>query len=191
MRVLFLNYEFPPIGGGGANANAYLFRAFAKSPKLQIDCVTSTMAARDEQVKLADNITLYRLVVGKEQLHYWTQREVLTWLWRADHFVAKLLKQRRYDLCHAFFGFPAGAVAWRRRDDFPYLVSLRGSDVPGFNPRFGLQYLLLKPLFRRIWRGAKSVVANSDGLKLLANRFMPELPISVIPNGIDTTEFTP
>ena len=48
LRVLFLDHEFPPMGGGAANANAYLFREFAKEPSLVVDCVTSTLADKDE-----------------------------------------------------------------------------------------------------------------------------------------------
>lgn len=191
LKILFLNYEYPPIGGGGANANAYLFREFARMPGLRIDCVTSTTAAQDEVVLLADNITLYRLAVGKKQLHYWTQGEVLRWLWRARRQVRRLQHENAYDLCHAFFAFPSGAIAWGERGHCPYLVSLRGSDVPGFNPRFAAQYVVLKPLFRRIWRQAQAVVANSEGLRQLALRLTPELPLQVIPNGIDTSEFFP
>ncbi len=191
MKVLFLNYEYPPIGGGGANANAYLFREFARMPELRIDCVTSTMGTVDEVVAVADNITLHRLAIGKKQLHYWTQGEVLRWLWRARRQVASLQRDHSYDLCHAFFAFPSGAIAWAARGHCPYLVSLRGSDVPGFNPRFAAQYVVLKPLFRRIWRQAQAVVANSEGLRQLAARLTPELPLQAIPNGIDTEEFFP
>ncbi len=191
MRILFFNYEFPPLGGGGANANAYLFREFAKDASLVVDCVTSAWGAADETVALAPNITLHRLAVGKRARHFWTQREVLTYLARAHFKADELLKGRDYDLCHAFFGFPSGLPAWLRRKRLPYLISLRGSDVPGFNPRFTLQYVLLKPLFRRIWRRARFVVANSVGLRALARSFAPELPMEVIPNGIDTAEFFP
>ena len=191
MRILFLNYEFPPIGGGGANANAYLFQHYANNPNLVVDCVTSTLDKQDQVESFAENITLHRLAVGKRDLHFWTQREVLVWLWQARRKVRELVSQHDYDVCHAFFGFPSGLVAWWYRDQFPYVVSLRGSDVPGFNPRFAFQYFFLKPLFRHIWQRSFSVVANSQGLKVLANKFMPELSIGVIPNGIDTQEFKP
>jgi len=191
LRVLFFNYEFPPIGGGGANANAYLFREFARIPELTIDCITSTMNARDEVVPFAPNITLHRLAVGKRDLHFWTQREVLTWLRRAHFKAGELLARHNYDLSHAFFGFPSGMASWLRRWKLPYLVSLRGTDVPGFNPRFAAQYVLLRPLFRRIWKDGRFVVANSVGLRTLARRLTPEMDIPVIPNGIDTEEFSP
>lgn len=191
MRILFFNYEFPPLGGGGANANAYLFREFAKDSRITVDCITSAWGGVDERVTLAPSITLHRLAVGKRARHFWTQREVLTYLTRAHVKAGELLKNHEYDLCHAFFGFPSGLPAWLRRKRLPYLISLRGSDVPGFNPRFTFQYVLLKPLFRRIWRRARFVVANSVGLRALARTFAPELPMEVIPNGIDTAEFFP
>lgn len=189
MRVLFCNYEFPPIGGGGANANAYLFREFAGREDLRVDFITSAAGARDETEEPAPNIRLHRLAVGKSRLHYWTQREVMTFAVRARRKADRLLAAHRYDLGHAFFGFPSGAVLWRQVPPIPYIVSLRGSDVPGFNPRFALQYVVLRPLFRRIWRGAARVVANSAGLAVLARRTAPGLACEVIPNGIDVDEF--
>ena len=49
----------------------------------------------------------------------------------------KMLSQKKYDLYHAIFGFPSGMVPFLIKK-YPYIVSLRGSDVPGFmNPRFG------------------------------------------------------
>lgn len=191
MRILFFNYEFPPLGGGGANANAYLFKELSKIPTLRIDCVTSAWGPDDQTFAFSDNITLHRLAVGKKELHYWTQREVVTYLRRAHGKATELLQHNHYDGCHAFFGFPSGMLGWLRRHQIPYLVSLRGSDVPGFNPRFSLQYLALKPLFRQIWRQASFVVANSVGLRSLAHEFEPSIPIQVIPNGIDTAEFYP
>jgi glycosyltransferase involved in cell wall biosynthesis len=191
MRVLFFNFEYPPIGGGGSNANSYIFREFTACSDLHIDAITSAPGKCDEVVELSPNITLYRLAVGKRDLHYWTQREIMTWLLRAHQLAGQLLQESRYDLCHAFFGFPSGVLAWARRRQLPYLISLRGSDVPGFNPRCTVQYIILKPLFLRIWRQAQIVVANSIGLRQLAGRFEPDLDIAVVPNGIDTSEFTP
>lgn len=191
MKILFINYEYPPIGGGGANANAYMFKEYVGCSELEIDCVTSCMGTEDRVERIGDNITLHRLAIGKSALHYWTQREVLWWLWRGYQRCRELTATHNYDLCHAFFGFPSGAIAYALRARLPYIVSLRGSDVPGFNPRFSRQYVVLKPLFRRIWSAAEAVVANSVGLQQLARQFMPRLPLAVIPNGIDTAEFSP
>lgn len=191
MRILLINYEFPPIGGGGANANHYILRELAGDMDFHVDVVTSSETASDQVVAFSDNIVLHRLNVGKKSLHYWTQREILTFLYRSNSYVKKLMAERSFDLCHAFFGFPSGYIAYRVRKKLPYIVSLRGSDVPGFNERFSLQYILLKPLFRRIWQASKKVIANSRDLSILALKTTPHLPIDIIYNGIDTDEFYP
>ena len=41
LKILMLNYEFPPIGGGGANAHFHLLREYAQDPDLQVDVLTS------------------------------------------------------------------------------------------------------------------------------------------------------
>jgi len=98
-----------------------------------------------------------------------------------------LIAENKFDLIHAFFGIPCGYIAMKL--GLPYIVSLRGSDVPFYNPRFKvLDRIIFQKLSRRIWRNAKKVVANSEGLKTLAKKtFGGE--IEVIPNGIDVDEF--
>jgi glycosyltransferase involved in cell wall biosynthesis len=103
----------------------------------------------------------------------------------------QLLSENSYDLSHAFFAFPTGWLCYKTANHLPYILSLRGSDVPGYNVRLGLDYKLLAGLFRRIWSGASLIAANSRGLCELAKRFMPDLDIAVIPNGVDINCYHP
>lgn len=188
MNVLMLNYEYPPLGGGAGNATYYLLHEFGERDNLTVDLVTSSATGRYEEEHPSDNITIYKLPIRKKSIHYWTMREILSYSIKVHAF----LKKRgihKYDLVHAFFGIPCGGIAWFNRKQMPYIVSLRGSDVPGFNERFSLQYVFLSPLIRHIWREAHAVVANSAGLRDLAHRTAPLLNIHLIPNGIDTRKF--
>ena len=190
MNVLLLNYEYPPLGGGAANATAHLLREFAQDPELNIDLVTSsTGISRVEE--LSERITAHFLDIGKEgNLHYQTNRDLLAYSWRAYRYAKHLAKRTKYDLCHAFFGIPCGYIA--RKLGFPYIVSLRGSDVPFYNERFHYpDRLVFKRLSVRIWSRAAWVVANSAGLRDLALRSAPKQRIEVIYNGVDTTAFQP
>lgn len=191
MRILFFNYEFPPLGGGASTFNDYLFREFAKDPSVVIDCITSSDDHCDKIESFSENITLYRINVRKKNIHFWTQTEVMRYLLGAGKIVSDLLCRNRYDLSHGFAGFPSGFLSWRYRSRMPYLLSLLGSDVPGFNPRLSFQYAVMAPLFRRIWRQATMVVANSIGLRRLALEFQSDQEISIIPGGIDVEQFTP
>ena len=189
-RVLVLNYEFPPLGGGAGNATYYLLKEFAKYPDLEIDLVTSSVDTFRVE-KFAGNITIHFLNIGKRgNLHYQTNQKLLMYSWKSYWYSKKLMEEKEYDLCHAFFGIPCGYVAMMLR--LPYIVSLRGSDVPFYNKRFyWLDKLVFKRLSRKIWCSAQAVVANSQKLKKLALESAPKQSMSIIPNGVDTEQFKP
>jgi len=191
MNVLMLNYEFPPIGGGAGKAHLCMLKEFAGNSSLVIDVLTSAPRPGFTVENFSENITIYKLGVHKKNLHYWRKIEVIEWLLKAQRHYRKLLRENNYDLAHAFFGFPTGWLCYRTANKLPYIISLRGSDVPGYNIRLGLDYKLMAGLFRKIWSGAAAVVANSKGLRKLALEFMPALDIRIIPNGIDKEKFHP
>lgn len=189
--ILLLNYEFPPLGGGAGNATKYLCKEFAHRSDIAVDVITAS-ADSDRIEKYAEHITIYYLDVGKKgkNLHYQTYRQLLTYSWRAYWFSRSRMQKRSYSLVHAFFGIPCGCIAFLLR--LPYIVSIRGSDVPFYNKRFHvLDLLLFSHISRLVWKHAYAVIANSQELKRLAHRTIPDQHISVIPNGVDTGVFVP
>ncbi len=188
MRVLLLNFEYPPIGGGAGYATQNLLREYAKAG-LAVDVITSAWAHKDAVERLGATVRVFRLDVRKRDIHYWRASEVARWTWRAWRLMRRLRQKHRYDAVHAFFTYPCGALAWATR--LPYLVSVRGFDVPGFNARLSWLDALNTPLVRAVWRGADAVVANSEGLKALALKTAPTQRIDVVYNGINTQEFFP
>ena len=191
IKILMLNCEFPPIGGGAATATWYLLKEFSKIKNIYVDLITSSPSNEFQLEAVEEHINIHKLPIGKHAFHYWTQMELLKYSWRSYNYIKKALKENEYDLCHAFFGIPCGAIAQRFKKNLPYIVSLRGSDVPGFNPRFAIQYKIFKTLINKIWSDARAVVANSQGLKELALRTRLNQDIIVIPNGVDTEKFHP
>lgn len=190
IRLLMLNYEFPPLGGGAANANYYLLREFAEREELTVDLVTSSVDHYRLE-SFAERIRVHYLDIGKRgNLHYQTMKDLLSYSARARGYCRKLCKLSDFDLIHAFFGIPCGYLA--QKLSLPYIVSLRGSDVPFYNKRFYyLDKFLFKRMSRVVWQGASSVVANSNGLRQLAHETSPEQSIEIIFNGVDTELFCP
>jgi len=94
-------------------------------------------------------------------------------------------------LVHAFFGLPTGWLCYATADRMPYIISFRGSDVPGKHARLQLEYKILGPLLKRIWSKAAGLVACSEGLKKRALQFLPLVDIDIIPNGVDLDKFHP
>ncbi|MFH1739052.1 MAG: glycosyltransferase [bacterium] len=191
LSVLALNYEFPPIGGGGATAHQALLHEMIRDGSCRVLLITSGLASHIEEECIDPFLTIRRIPVGKRDLRYWRRCEVLRYILGAYREAQKALEHNTYDVCHAFFGIPSGLVAYRLRRLLPYVLSLRGSDVPGYNQRFTLDHRLLRPLVRRSWLSAAAVVANSGGLRDLAQQAFDAVSIRVIPNGIDTETFKP
>jgi len=191
MNILMLNYEFPPIGGGAAKAHLCLLKQYAGNEDLRVDVLTSAPKPGAVTEKFSENTTVYKVGIHKKQLHYWRRTEVIEWLIRAGFQYRKLLRENKYDLVHAFFGFPTGWLCYRSADKLPYIISLRGSDVPGEHGRLQLDYKILAPVFGAIWKKAAALVACSQGLKDRALRFMPSASIDIIPNGVELDKFYP
>lgn len=195
MRILFLNYEYPPLGGGAGNATEYLMREFSKYPDLSIDIVTSSIDGKYSEESLSGDIRLYRVPIGDKRntLKSQSAGELLRYTKKALALSRELVSKSHYDGIHAFFTIPCGAVAWwiGRTFHIPYIISLRGSDVPGYSKKYTVLYFFLKSFVRSIWRRSAFVVSNSEGLKFLANKTNSSQRIGVIYNGVDTQVFTP
>ena len=191
LNLLMLNYEFPPIGGGAGYAHLAILHQFALNPDLKIDVLTSAPKRGFYKEQLSENITIYKVGVNKKNLHYWRKIEVIEWLIKARHYYRRLLEGNNYNLVHAFFGFPTGWLCYRSAEELPYIISLRGSDVPGEHARLKFDYKIFAPVFRRIWENADAVVACSRGLKNRALKFLPSVLIDVIPNGVDLNLYAP
>ena len=192
MQILMLNYEFPPMGGGGGQAHLALLRQYADRRDLTVDVLTSAPKPGLCTEEFAHNIRIHKVGIHKKDLHLWRRSEILVWLVRAGSLYRRLLRESKYDLVHAFFGFPTGWLCYRTAKRLPYIISLRGSDVPGANARLKLDYKILGPLvFKPIWQKASALVACSKGLKARALQFLPSAQIQVIPNGVDLQRFYP
>jgi len=191
LNLLILNYEFLPIGGGAANAHLCILKRYANRDDLKVDVLTSAPKPGTFCEKFSENITIYKVGLHKKDLHFWRKIEVIEWLFKAKSYYRKLLRENNYDLVHAFFAFPTAYLCYRTANKLPYIISLRGSDVPGQHTRLKLDYKILAPLFAAIWKNAAALVACSEGLKERALHFLPLVSIDVIPNGVDLDRFSP
>ena len=190
MKILIINSEYPPVGGGAGNASAHLARLLAKMGS-EVVVLTSRYDDLPSQ-QVCDGVRLLRGPTSRRYADRSNAFEQVLFILGASVKSLGLLRHFRPDVTLAFFGLPSGAVAWllRRVAGIPYVVSLRGGDVPGFRPYdFWLYHKIAVPWLHLIWRGAAAVVANSRGLYDLARGFDARVPIAIVPNGVDAEEF--
>jgi glycosyltransferase involved in cell wall biosynthesis len=189
-----LNYEFPPIGGGGGHVTRYLGEHFRKAGH-EVYLLTS----RYRDLAAVDNISgihVIRVPVMRKRSDVCAVHEMATYVLSAASKARHLLKKQKFDIVQAFFGIPSAPVAYfiLKKFNIPYVVFLGGRDVPRrrVDPQIlGFWYVLLKPLIRAIWRNAAAVIACSNGLRDLASLTDPRVDIQVIADGVDLSHFQP
>jgi len=193
MRLLMLNNEFPPLGGGTGTVNRAILQRLAQTPDLEIDLITAALGKQFEQELLAERVTLFKVPVNNQNLHHSSNRELLTYAARALPFALKRHRARPYEFCFAWSAVPAGSVALvlRRLTGLRYLVRVCGPDIPGFEQRYGPLYPILKPTIKAVWRGAEVVVAKCEGEADMIRRIDSQVKITLVPNGVDLTVFAP
>lgn len=189
MNILFLNYEFPPIGGGASPVSYEIAKGYVANGH-HVDVVT--MKYKDlPSFEIQKGIHIYRircLRTKKEICHPWEQ---LTYLLSAIYFLSKRLKKVKYDVNHTHFIIPTGAIAifLKMRYKIPYILTSHGSDVLGYNNRFSLLYPILKKPWKAIIRNASIITAPSDYLLSLIQKHVYHQNMVTIPNGINPEQF--
>lgn len=192
MRILLINYEFPPVGAGAGNATANIARCLVAAGD---DVTVLTASYRDlPSCERLDGYAIRRVPSIRRHADRCSGLEMLSFVLGGLMPAVALARSWRPDVACAFFGVPSGplALALRRLLGIPYLVSLRGGDVPGFlGDELATLHRLTLPITNAVWRGSSGLIANSIGLAELARRTLPEGPIEVIPNGVDAATFCP
>lgn len=194
MHLLIVNFEFPPIGGGGANATRYLARELVRRGHA-VDILTSRAFGLPAH-ETVDGAQVYRVPVRRRWLDFCSVREMATFLLSAPPKALQLASRKRYDLVHVFFGVPCGPIGWllKRTHHLPYLIRMGGGDIPGFKPHgYERHYRWVTPVVRRLWEDAGALVVVSADLEARVRQVHPGLQTApeVIPNGVDTDEFFP
>jgi glycosyltransferase involved in cell wall biosynthesis len=185
MNILCMNYEYPPVGGGGGTACKDLAERLAGFGH-RIDVVTSAFENLPWE-ETVNGVRLHRVRCVRRRQHYVTTPEMLTQILSSRNEARRLMSQYRYALNHTHFIVPSGLASYLlwRETGLPYVITIHGSDVPGYNPdRFRFIHKLIAPVWRRILRNAACVVSPSRYLQGLLQQQI-DLETEIIPNGID------
>jgi glycosyltransferase involved in cell wall biosynthesis len=184
MKILVLNYEFPPIGGGGGQAAADLCRALANRGHL-IRVITS-LGPGVEKFETQQGYRIQRVNVGRRTAARASFLSMLRYLLAGFIPAYRQIRSWAPDVIHVHFAVPTGVLAWvlHRLTGTPYLLTVHLGDVPGGVPqKTGKWFRWVLPFTPPIWRRAGRVVAVSEYTRHLATTHY-DVPIDVIPNGV-------
>jgi glycosyltransferase involved in cell wall biosynthesis len=191
-RALFINHEFPPLGAGAGNATEQIARCLGERG-VEVTVLTSRWGTLPRRQRRGA-VHIVRVPSRRQRLDRSSPVEMLSFAAAALPTALVLTRSWRPEAMCAFFGIPAGpvALAVRRIRGVPFLVALRGGDVPGFlHTDLARLHRFSWPILRVVWHQSAGLIANSDGLADLARRSWPAAPMEVIPNGVDVQTFRP
>jgi glycosyltransferase involved in cell wall biosynthesis len=192
LKVLILNSEYPPIGGGAGTATSNLARYMA-SKGVETKIITSRFGNLPE-IEKSKNLEIIRVPSRRERADRSGPMEQISFIFVSSWYCLTHFRDWKPDVVWAFFGFPGGMTALLLKVLYkiPYIVSLRGGDVPGFRPYdFKKFHRIGGPFIKIVWKHSSGLIANSNGLRNLALNFHHSIPIDVIPNGVDLNIFKP
>lgn len=191
MRILMLDNELPPLGGGTGTVNLTLLHHFAFHNNIVIDLITSALGGEKEEEKFSKQITIYKVPVWNKNIHHSSNRELMLYAMQATYVGAKFQRNLPYDFCFAWSAVPAGGVALmlNKLYKLPYLVRVSGPDIPGFEQRYNSLYSIITPFIRAVWRRATNVIAKCQQEVDMIHAVDKDVRVDIIPNGVDLSRF--
>lgn len=187
MNILFCNYEYPPLGGGGGVVNAQVAQELAKRHKVT---VLTSQGLGLQRESIENGVRVVRVPV------FFRTQEAIANLHSMVAFIPmgieaglKLLKVNRFDVINTHFVLPSGPVGdfLAHRAGIPNVLSLHGGDL--YDPsKFSSPHRdpVLRLWIRWLLRRADQVVGQSlNTLSNMRQFYTPEIQGVRIPLGIN------
>lgn len=172
LRILFCNYEYPPLGGGGGVVNAYLAQELAK--RHEVTVLTSQGLGLPQEAS-ENGVRVVRVpVVFRKQEASANLLSMLMFLPMGIARGKKLLATNKFDILNTHFVLPTGPVgqALARYGQIPNILSVHGGDL--FDPsKFTSphRHVILRLWVRHLLKRADTVVGQSKNTLENVGRF--------------------
>lgn len=180
MKIAFLSEKYTPDIGGLAISAERLARVLASAGHhVQVFAPTLNLPQSEKRTLSSNGISVTRFGVHKR-----TDDTLVDWF----EILVEEHKQEQFDVLHAYFLAQAGFVAAfaGKYLDVPSVVSARGNDLERaiFDPSRAAHTLYAL-------QHANAISTNANELAKKAKALVPDLQVTVIPNGIDIEHFRP
>ena len=184
MRILILNYEYPPIGGGGGRLAAKVGAGLVTRGH-QVRVLTIGMPHLPVE-SMEEGVEIRRLRSFRQKEDTSSVAEMAAWVLAAIPSALSEIRLWKPDVIHAHFAVPTGAVAWMAHclTGVPYVLTAHLGDVPGGVPeQTDSLFRYLGPFIAPIWEKAAMTTAVSSFVANLASKAYGLQP-EIILNGM-------
>ncbi len=195
MKLLFLNYEYPPLGGGAGVCTKYQAEGLADLGH-QVDVLT-TWFYGEKELEIKENLRIFRIKSKRKFIHKSNPIEMLSWVKHAKQLYEDKLQKEKYDFCLANFSIPGGLVSKWIKEKFglPYLILSHGQDIPWFMPKqLFLYHLINYKKIQDILRLSERNILLTQMMKDRADKMLTAEEHKkniIIPNAADIDFFSP
>ncbi len=183
IKILIINYEFPPLGGGGGVATYDLALEWVKQG--QVDVLTSSFKGL-EPCERVEGINVHRVkILFRKSRDAASFLSMLSFLPGAFFKGIGLIRKNRYDVINTHFAVPSGPVGYLLGRIFriPNVLSLHGGDI--YDPSKKMsphRSFFFSRVVRFILNRADRIVAQSSNTRNNAiTYYHPEKEIDIIP----------
>lgn len=186
MHILVLNYEYPPIGGGGGLISRDITSLLVQNG-YKVTVITMHYKELNEYEVQEDGVQIFRIPCLRSSINVCHPWEQLTFILSAFIHIKKMIDRTKFDVCHCHFIIPTGLIGvyLKKIYKIPLIITAHGSDVLGHNnKRFRLLYKVIKAPWKKICQSADLIISPSHYLKMLITSNEPNCNCTVIPNGI-------
>jgi glycosyltransferase involved in cell wall biosynthesis len=189
MRILEINYEFPPVGGGGGRVTEDLSRELAKRGH-EVRVQTAHLKGLPKMER-RDGYSIYRSMSFRRRADQCGVGEMAAFI--ITNFIPTLCHILKWkpDVLHIHFAIPTGVLGLISNliTGVPYVITAHLGDIPGGNPeQTALLFSLIKPFTTPVWHRAAAITVHSQYTKDLAFNAYGVSSI-IIPNGMDMSSF--
>lgn len=190
-RILLVNYEFPPLGGGGGTATKFHGWHLANFGH-EVEVVTARLKGL-RPLSRKGRLTIRRIAALRSERGQSNPIEMMSYVASAVPYLLARRKPRP-DVMVSYHSIPSGLAAWPLSVlwGVPHVVLFQGGDVPGWLPG-ELEKMHRRTLWlnRLVVHQSAGAYANSHGLRDLAQPSFPKKKIEVLQNGVDPTYYCP
>jgi glycosyltransferase involved in cell wall biosynthesis len=185
MKILLLNYEYPPLGGGGGLLTRTLAQSLATTDSVTV-LTSGTPALRAKEND--DGVEIVRVpILGRKQ--QWHASPLSLASFPLSVAASSLKKVPKPDLVHSHFAIPTGpaGVLLAKRFRIPHILTVHGGDIHNPTRRVSPdQFWPLRTTVRAVARSCSVVTAVSRDLAARVAVLSGRDDVVVVPNGIGT-----